>query len=255
MIALDRQKYILECLQKKESVTRSELVEKLGVTAMTIGRDLKQMEEKGLLLRARGGATLPNYLVEETLYEKKKTRNLEAKQHIAMEATKMIHDGMTVLLDAGTTTFAIAEALKKKTFSHLTVITGDLRIGTYLYTNHGIHVILLGGEILPETGASSGTFAAQQIKNYIINLAFIGTSALTEHWEVVVPTESKATYKRAVIKSSEKAILVTDRSKFGERKLYRAAELKDFYRIITDIGFDESGLSVLSWSEKILHVD
>ena len=80
MISIDRTKFILDYLQQNETVTSSVLVQALDVTAMTISRDLKQLEEKGLLVRTHGGAMLPNYIVEETSYAKKKVRDIKVKQ-------------------------------------------------------------------------------------------------------------------------------------------------------------------------------
>ena len=101
MISIDRKKFILDYLQQNETVTSSVLVQALNVTAMTISRDLKQLEEKGLLVRTHGGAMLPNYIVEETSYAKKKVRDIEVKRRIAEAALRQIRAGMTVFRRQG----------------------------------------------------------------------------------------------------------------------------------------------------------
>lgn len=242
MIAIDRKKFILDYLQQNESVTRGTLVRELGVTAMTIGRDLKQLEEQGLLVRTHGGATLPGYIVEETAYAKKKVRDIEVKQRIAEAAISRVHAGMTIFLDAGTTTFEIADRLKKSTFADITVVTNDLHIGVHLYPQKEIRTVLLGGAVLPETGAVAGAMATEQLARYGIDLAFVGTSAVSEDFFLVVPTESKCVFKRRLLEMSESAILVADRSKFRKKKLYKAAHLSELDHVITDYTFTKAEL-------------
>ena len=197
MISIDRKKFILDYLQQNETVTSSVLVQALNVTAMTISRDLKQLEEKGLLVRTHGGAMLPNYIVEETSYAKKKVRDIEVKRRIAEAALRQIRAGMTVFFDAGTTTFEIADRLKKAAPANITV-------------------------------------------RYGIDLAFVGTSAVTEDFFLVVPTESKCVFKRKLLEISEVSILVADRSKFRKKKLYKAAHMSELDRVITDYPFTKT---------------
>lgn len=240
MISIDRKKFILDYLQQNETVTSSVLVQALDVTAMTIGRDLKQLEEKGLLVRTHGGAMLPNYIVEETSYAKKKVRDIEVKRRIAEAALRQIRPGMTIFFDAGTTTFEIADRLKKAAPANITVVTNDLHIGAHLYSQTEIRTVLLGGVVLPETGAVAGAMATEQLVRYGIDLAFVGTSAVTEDFFLVVPTESKCVFKRKLLEISEVSILVADRSKFRKKKLYKAAHMSELDRVITDYPFTKT---------------
>ncbi len=157
MLSVDRHKYIVDYLNMHETVTRGELAERLGVTSMTIGRDLKKLEEQGLLMLTHGGAMLPS-LAEERLYTRKKGEHMDVKKRMAQEAMASIHNGMTILLDAGTSTFEIADLLKTSKLSDLTVITVDLYIALHLYQCSNIKLIILGGEILAETGAATGVW-------------------------------------------------------------------------------------------------
>ena len=240
MISVDRKKFILDCLQQNETVTTSVLVQALHVTAMTVSRDLKQLEENGLLVRTHGGAMLPNYIVAETSYAKKKVRDTEVKRRIAGTALQQIRAGMTVFFDAGTTTFEIADRLKKAAPANITVVTNDLHIGVHLYSQPEIRTILLGGVVLPETGAVAGSMATEQLARYGIDLAFIGTAAITEDFFLVVPTESKCVFKRKLLAMSEVSILVADRSKFRKKKLYKAAHMSERDRVITDYPFTKA---------------
>ena len=167
MISADRQKLILEYLRQKETVLSSALAKEFGVTLMTIGRDLKQLEEKGLLVRTHGGAMLPGFMEAETSYAKKKSSAIEVKRRLAAAALPFLHPGMTLFLDAGTTTYEIAEQLVSEKINDLTVITNDLRIALLLYPSKELRTIMLGGRILRETGGVAGALAAEELASYV----------------------------------------------------------------------------------------
>ena len=202
MISADRQKLILEYLRQKETVLSSALAKEFGVTLMTIGRDLKQLEEKGLLVRTHGGAMLPGFMEAETSYAKKKSSAIEVKRRLAAAALPFLHPGMTLFLDAGTTTYEIAEQLVSEKLNDLTVITNDLRIALLLYPSKELRTIMLGGRILRETGGVAGALAAEELASYVIDLAILGTSAVTDDLYLVVPTEAKMMFKRQAMKKS-----------------------------------------------------
>lgn len=254
MLSIDRQKYIMEYLHKKETVTSGELAQKLNVTLMTIGRDLKILEKQGFLVRSYGGAVLPDRLAEEKLYTRKKEEHLAVKKRIAAEAMKEIHSGMTLVLDAGTTTFEIADLLKKSSLKNLTVITDDLYIAIHLYQKKGIQVIMLGGEILAETGASIGGFSIQQLQHYNADISFIGSSSITEDFYLTVPTETKVFLKQTMTQIGAKKVLIADKSKFGSKKLYKVSSLSTFDLVITDYVFTPDVLKRLGLEDKIKSV-
>ena len=168
MISADRQKLILEYLRQKETVLSSALAKEFGVTLMTIGRDLKQLEEKGLLVRTHGGAMLPGFMEAETSYAKKKSRAIDVKRRLAAAALPFLHPGMTLFLDAGTTTYEIAEQLVSEKLNDLTVITNDLRIALLLYPSKEPRTIMLGGRILREMGGVAGALAAEELASLLL---------------------------------------------------------------------------------------
>jgi DeoR family fructose operon transcriptional repressor len=255
MLAIDRRKQIMNYLTENETATRQELAEALAVTPMTIGRDFKKLEKEGLLETTHGGAMLPMDLAEEFLYKSKKHENKEVKTKIAIQAMSLIHDGMTIVLDAGTTTFEIADAIKKSHFKHLTVITCDLYIGLHLYQCEGIRVILLGGEVLKKTGAVASEISVKQLEMYNADITFTGISSVTQDYALSVPLESKVFLKRMLIHSSKVSVLVVDKSKFGKKKLFRAANLSDFTYVITDYKFTDDEMAKYKLRDKIININ
>jgi DeoR family fructose operon transcriptional repressor len=242
MLAVDRRRQLMEYLSEHESATRQELAQALAVTPMTIGRDFKKLEQLGLLCTTHGGAMLPGNLTDEYLYKSKKAENKTVKARLAAEAVRLVRDGMTIVLDAGTTIFEIAEALKKSSFQHLTVITCDLYIALHLYQCENIRVIILGGEVLPETGATATDVSVRQLEMYNADISFVGTSSVTSDFYLGVPQESKVFLKQMMFKMSLTSVLVVDKSKFGKKKLYKAAGLDEFSLIITDYKFTDEEL-------------
>lgn len=255
MLSVDRYQYILQYLEKKKSVTRKELANLLKVTPMTIGRDLKKLEEKGFLVCTYGGASLANSLVEEKKYERKKEENRAVKREIAKKAFEYIHSNMTLIFDAGTTTYELACLLAKSSHKNIQVITNDLYIALELYQKENIRVFLLGGEISPETGASVTMFSVEQMQNYNADLAFLGISSITENFDLTVPTEVKAFLKRKMMKISTKSILLVDKSKFNKKKLYKVENLQNFHKIITDYPFSKQEIQKFSLGKKVLILD
>ena len=105
MLSMERHQYILRYLEENGNSTRKELAKLLNVTIMTIGRDFKKLEEKGLIIQTHGGAALPEFLMEEKKYERKKEEHTEIKRRIAKKIFQKIQSNMTIILDAGTTTY------------------------------------------------------------------------------------------------------------------------------------------------------
>ena len=102
MLAAERRQYILNELYKNKAVAINELAEELGVTTMTIRRDLHLLESQGLLEKSHGGAVLAESLVKEATYRNRKLAHVEEKQHIAKTALSFIESSMSVYIDAGT---------------------------------------------------------------------------------------------------------------------------------------------------------
>lgn len=255
MLSSERYQFIIQYLESHKSVIRKELADLLAVSSMTIGRDLKKLEEKGYLLCTYGGAILPNSLVEEKKYDRKKEENREIKKSIAKKALEEIHSNMTIILDAGTTTYELACLIAQAEIQNLRVITNDLYIALELYRKENIHILLLGGEISLETGATDSIVSVKQIENYNADIAFLGISSISENLDITVPTETKAILKRTMMKISEKSILLADQSKFGKKKLYRAAHIKNFHKIITNYSFSDTEIEKHNLMGKIISVN
>lgn len=237
MLSLDRRQLIKDRLNISGSIKVDELAEELGVTQMTIRRDLDKLEAESFLKRTHGGAVLADRLLDEEEYDTRKEKNIDAKKRIAEKASEMIQDDSTILLDAGTTTYELAQIIKNR--KGLVVITGDLKIASLLYkTDNDVHFI--GGRIEKKTGTVMSTECLAFIEQVNIDYAFIGGSAISNKYFLTTPTFDKAKLKSKVMETADKSILLVDNSKFGIKSLVKIAHIKEFDTIVTDVTFEES---------------
>lgn len=233
-MAEERRKKIMEILRQKSKAEVNVLSKELNVSEMTIRRDLIYLEEYGMVFRTHGGAIIPDILINEIPYKEKQLSNRDAKNRIAKKAFEYISDGKSVFLDAGTTCLALAQQLLF--MKDITVITNDLKIALELYKNPNIKLICLGGRVQSDTGAMIGSYTEKFIESINIDIAFIGTSSIDKEFTMSTPTTEKAFFKKKVLQSSNKNIVLTDHSKFEKKSFNKICNLKNVDKLITDNG-------------------
>src|SRR5690606_39171626 len=140
---VERHQYIMGQLQQKGVVSVLELCKQLEVSSVTIRKDLKLLEDRQLLFRTHGGATLINpYTVDRTVFEKERIQATE-KTAIAKEAASMITDNDSIIIASGTTVQAMAREIKP--IGNLTVVTSALNVSVQLIKPPNIEILQLGG--------------------------------------------------------------------------------------------------------------
>ncbi|MBR4030957.1 MAG: DeoR/GlpR transcriptional regulator, partial [Clostridia bacterium] len=168
MLALERQKRILELLSIDGAVMVSKLSAEMGVTEETVRRDLEKLEANELLRRTHGGAIPIDGGSYELSLEKRKALNVEVKQALAKKAVQSVASGDTIFLDASTTTFYMAKELK--TMKNITVITNSLRVINELAGVEGIKLIAVGGIV-----SNNQSFVGATTENFITENYFADT--------------------------------------------------------------------------------
>lgn len=237
MLPLEREERILELLETQKSATTEELARLLGVSEMTIRRDLERCQREGKLQRCHGGATLVHKTVLEVDYGQKMAESLEIKRALAKAAASLVKPGMTVYLDAGTTTYCLAQEIMN--IPGLTVITNDLKIALLLQDSP-VEVVTLGGKLQKRTGSLLGEATQSQLKQLRATIAFVGAASIDDNMETLTPTEEKVLLKQTIRRISQYCYLIADASKFHSFALYSIAPLSTFDGIITDAVFDET---------------
>ncbi|MFJ8511844.1 DeoR/GlpR family DNA-binding transcription regulator [Lysinibacillus xylanilyticus] len=231
MTPIQRKKKIIDELQKKGRVEILELVEMLDVSAMTIRRDLDELEKHKKLIRTHGGATLAQTIMTEVSYNQKLSEARSQKIEIAEKAVSLIKEGMKVFLDSGTTNLEIARQLKSR--QPLTIVTNDIIIAAELMDSEH-ELVLLGGIVQKNVGAVFGVTADEMLRNIHLDIAFIGAHAVHAKLGIMSTTFEKASLKKRVIDVSELVYLAVDSSKFEKKAFAKVAEVDSITGIITD---------------------
>lgn len=223
-------------MREKKSATTEELAQLLQVSEMTVRRDLEQCQREGLLQRCHGGATITMRNVVEDAYDKKLEQGMEVKRRIAEKAAELVAPGMTVYLDAGTTTYCLAELLADR--ENLTVITNDLKIALRLQPTP-VEVVVLGGRVQKRTGSMLGGETIRQMNGMRATVAFSGAASVDERFLTYTPTYEKVLLKQEIHRVAQTCYLLVDSSKFHSFALYRVDSLSDYDGVITDAVLSE----------------
>lgn len=243
----ERRRHILERLKVEGKVEIVQLANDLQVTPMTIRRDFDVLEKQKNLIRIHGGAILPQALIGEKTFESKAVMAVAEKQAIARKAVELIQDGMTILLDSGTTTLEIAKQLKFR--EDVTVVTNDIQIAAELMDGK-LEVIVLGGRLQNDVGALFGSLAEEMLRAMHVDLFFLGAPAVHPTFGVTSPSFEKSSLKQRMNEAAEQIILVTDSSKFDRKAFSKVCNLDQITSIITDDKL--SALQIETYEE---HVD
>ena len=161
--------------------------------------------------------------------------NAEQKTRIARAALTLLPEGRTsVILDAGTTTAALAELLPAR--EELTVVTNAVPLAAVLGVRHPGEVHLIGGRVRGVTEATVGETAVQALALMRADLAFLGSDGLSPDHGLSTPDSAEASVKRAMVRAAQQTVALVDSSKAGRQLLHRFAELEDIDVLVTDDG-------------------
>lgn len=237
MYAAERQRAMLERARADGRVEVAALAESLGVTVETVRRDLTALERQGALRRVHGGALPVERLPLEPTLETRELQSTLEKRRIAARAASEIPQGGSVILDAGTTTLAIAHALPPDLTA--TVVTNSVAIAGALADKPAIDLVLLGGRVRHRTGAAVGESVGAVLADMCADVAFMGTNGFDVALGFTTPDQAEAGAKRAMVAAARRVIVVTDSSKAGRVHLHRFADLAQVALLITDVGLDD----------------
>lgn len=251
MIPRERRQRVFEAIEGEGIASIRDLAERFSVAGITIARDLQKLEHEGLVRRVRGGAIGVRGASYEPPYSARESQLLEEKRRIALRAVELVRDGESIILDVGTTTLAIARALKGK--RNLTVLVTNLRAAFELASQPAIQVIITGGKLRPSELSMVGHLAEDTLRSFQVDRAFIGVGGLTvEHGLTEFNVEEAGT-KRVMLGRAGRTIVVADHTKVGKAMLATVAPLCAVDTLITGVELGEvaaerlrrSGLEVI----------
>lgn len=246
MLSEERRRAILEILNREGRVLVLDLAKHFATSQVTIRKDLEGLHAHGLIHRTHGGA-LPareGALEDPTLREKEKLHRSE-KLRIADAAAGMVQEGQVVILDSGTTTTAIARALRG--FHNLTIVTNAVNIAAEL-SGSPVDVILTGGTLRKNSFSLVGPIAEETLRRLNADLLFLGVDGFDVHYGLSTPNLLEAKVNRTMVEVAKRTVAVCDASKFGRRSLSLIAPPSALQEVITDRGIPKSDLRALKKS-------
>ena len=246
MFAEERQQLIVGLITASGRASVTDLAERFSITTETVRRDLAALEAAGSVRRVHGGAVSPDRFstTEESILVRTDQRQPE-KTRIAEAALALIPQDRTgsILIDAGSTTEALAELLAARTAAtaaisgsaaELVVITHSLPVAAKLSGEPGIALHLLGGKVRGITQAAVGQSTVEAARRLRPDIAFIGTNGIHAAFGLSTPDPEEAAVKAAFVQSARRIVVLADASKLDAETLVQFASLKDLDTLITD---------------------
>lgn len=239
----ERHQQILNKLKQEGQVNVLELCDKLSVSSVTIRKDLKLLEDKGLLFRTHGGATAHNpYTTDRSVNEKEQIQSAE-KMRIGAAAASLLLPNDSILIASGTTVLALARNIQPKV--NLTVITPSLNIALELNHHPDIEVMQLGGVLRKSSSSVTGPYAESILADFSCSKLFLGVDGIDLDFGLSTTNVMEAHLNRQMIKVSQKTIVLADSTKFGKRGFGKICGFEDIDQIITDSGISDYTVKTL----------
>jgi DeoR/GlpR family transcriptional regulator of sugar metabolism len=230
----ERQNRILRILGKNDQTAVTELSDKLKVSSVTIRQDLNYLEAEGLLKRVHGGAVLR----DADDLSNRLGFNYEKKLRIARQASELVNDGETIVIESGSVNALLARELLKK--KNVTIITTNVYIARQFRKNDKSRVILLGGIYQNESESLVGKITKICLDQINFNKAFIGIDGYTKTTGFTQRDLLRAEIASHIVSKSCDVCLVSDSSKFGRTALTSICFPDEIQRIATDADLDQT---------------
>ncbi len=246
MLAAQRRARILAELERDGIVRVSGLVSQLGVSDMTVRRDLIALERQGVVDKVHGGAMLrAEPATSEPGFEAKSARRLSEKEAIAARAAELVAPGSAIAISAGTTTHHFARHLVD--IPGLTVVTNSVWVADVLHRSaaDSVSVLLTGGLRTP-SDALVGPLAIAALRSLHLDAAFLGVHGMDAQAGFSTPNLMEAETNRAMIRSAPRLVVLTDSSKWGIVGLSSMADLAEASVVVTDVGLSAQARQTLS---------
>ena len=243
MTITDRHQFILQILQENGRVEIPELSNLMKVSGVTIRKDLKQLEERNLLYRTKGGGSLENPYANERPINEKEFINVEQKRKIAKAALPFTLQTDSIIIGSGTTVYELSRCLYPP--KHLVVITPALKVALELHNRPNVEVLQLGGLIHSSSASAAGSLAERILDDISCDILFLGVDGIDLEFGLSITNITEATLNQKMIRLSQKVIILADSSKFGRRGLGRICDIDQIQCIITDAGVPEAEVKLL----------
>lgn len=234
MLKKERLQWIMEQINHQGIITVNDIIKELGVSDMTVRRDLDELDKEGLLVRIHGGAQGIDFQNRKSQIEKsnseKQELQINEKKAIARYASQLIKDGETIFIGPGTTLEHLAKELVSK---NIRVVTNSLHVFLILNQNKSTDLILTGGEYRDITGAFVGSLTASYLQSLKFSKAFVSANGVYDNL-IATYSESEGEIQRIALDNSFEKYLLVDHEKFDKYDFYDFYHLENIDYTITD---------------------
>jgi DeoR family transcriptional regulator of aga operon len=232
--SVKRHQLILQQLESQGHVGVLDLSTTLQVSTVTIRKDLQLLEDKGLLFRSHGGASLESVYSKNTPPGEEEALLAARESAIGAAGAQLIQPHESIVIAAGSILLALARALPP----HLpiTAITSALNVGMELLQHPEIEVLQLGGYLRHSSSSVTGPHAEQVLTQIACSKLFLGVDGIDLDFGLTTTTIGEAHLNQQMIRAAQQTIVLADSSKFGKRGFGRICGLDQVHRIITDRG-------------------
>ena len=243
MLAIDRQRRILDLLHGTGSLRTIDTAALLGVTDETVRKDFEVLEKRGGLIRIHGGASRPENIREDLSFNQRQAVRREQKQAIARLAAGRIQANETIFMDASSTVLTLAEFLPELP---LTILTNALNVITALSERPHLDLICTGGVLDPKSRSFVGLTAEKSLQRYNIHRMFLSGSGLHLERGVSESNSRQASFKERVIAGAEDVVFLADSSKLGQKAAFFFAGVGELSCLVTDQAADPEFVEALA---------
>jgi DeoR/GlpR family transcriptional regulator of sugar metabolism len=248
--SMARRARMLEFIRLQGFVSIPELKDSLDVSESTIRRDLESLEESGEARRTHGGVFYPGSVSSIRQFQRPNSNDgaWDKKRAIALEASKLVSDHDTVLLDGGSTTYELAKQLVGRP---LQIVTNSLPVANLFSATDTVDLVVLGGAIHNRTGVTHGPYTDQMLETINVQKAFLSVAGVNEKGfynsnMLLVETE------RCMMHAADRTIIVADSTKFGRSSLARMCEWDQVDTLVVDHELSDSWRNRISSSKTKL---
>jgi DeoR/GlpR family transcriptional regulator of sugar metabolism len=233
----ERHTEILRILQRLKSVSVQTLTERLGVSEVTIRKDLTLLEEQGRLSRTHGGAVLSEDTERLRPIPVRRRENEGLKRAIARRARELVREDDTIYLDAGSTCAALAREIRGMS---LRVVTNSVDAVLELSDAPHVSLVSLGGSLRSEAGSFIGPLSLQALRNFQIETCFLGATGISAEGRFSSQNLMEAQLKALAIERSRRCVVLADHTKYSVSafSVFATADRVDV--LVTDAGFEQS---------------
>lgn len=233
----ERHQLILDTLMKHESIQVSDLSSLLGVSTVTIRKDLTELEKNSKLYRSHGKAILINPYINNRSVNEKEMLFRDEKKEIGKYAASLITKDDSIIIASGTTVLALARCIHP--IHKLTVISASLQVSEILGVDESVEIVQLGGTLRHSSLSAVGKYAESPLSEFSCSKLFLGVDGIDIDFGITTTDIREADLNKVMMRSAQKTIVLADSSKFRRRGFSKIANMDEVDLIVTDSGISD----------------